>query len=84
MTFGQVSSIAVNWGLMTGLHTYSNLSFQSVQQRDRSTLISVKESVFPALVHVRNPTQFAPESAAVDVGVLLVQCLMNRLMLVSM
>ena len=67
----------------TGLYTSPFLSFQSVQQRDKSTLIAVNESVFPALVHVKSPKYPASSCAAVDVGVLLVQCLMNRLTLVS-
>ena len=56
---------------------------QIARQREKSTLM-VLAHVFLALAPVRNPVKSAPWSVAVGVGVLLVQCLMKRLMLVSM
>lgn len=61
-----------------------NIPFlQSASQREKSTLM-VLAHVFLALAPVRNPVKSAPWSVAVGVGVLLVQCLMKKLMLVSM
>ena len=59
-------------------------SLQSVQHRDRSTILVLPVmSVFPALEHVQTASLSAPWSVAVGVGVQLTQCLMKRLMLVS-
>ena len=63
--------------------TRSLPSLQSVQHRDRSTSM-VSTRVFPALVPVRSLLKSALQCVAVGVGVLLAQCSMKRLMLVSM
>ena len=74
--------MSVDKSLAMSLYTYMQ-TLQSVQYRDRSTM-TVSTRVFLAPVPVKSLTKSALHCVPEGVGVLLAQCLMKRLMLVSM